>query len=368
MKKVFFYIFFLLNISIGLNQNIPSYSFTDIANKPKEIIKYYEKIGIDTISDHIKYKLALAYYITAVDKKNGKNKNFTTALTLFKELEKNEKYKVNSLFRQGQCNIGLFKLDIAYKNFSDLISFNPLMPEAYYFKAYSFYYSKNYSNRANKDTLEYFQLVNEMNQIIQITNDTNKLKFLAEATYNLKNFLPEYSVFDGNSYKKTREFINQDKYYFEMGTSLIYDLDSLPYSIINKSIYELYAILQLGYFNVVSSSFDTKTISFEKLLKTNDIHSLLNIPDSITIDSFQMSIMKTNRGYKVEGNTLNLSGKTEIIDLQSYSSALTKDMLKTLPKLTIYDQIYFEKIYTTRINNGFIPPARGQLIILNEIR
>lgn len=157
MKKVFFCtIFFFLNITICLNQNIPNFSFTDIARNPQKIIKYYEKLDVDTISVPIKYKLALAYYITAVNKKNGKDKNFTKALNLFKKLENNERYKVNSLYRQGQCNIGLFKLDLAYKNFSDLISFNPLMPEAYYFKAYSFYYSKNHSNRTNKDTLEYF--------------------------------------------------------------------------------------------------------------------------------------------------------------------------------------------------------------------
>lgn len=368
MKKIFFYItFFFLNITICSTQNVQNYSFTDIANNPKKIIKHYEK-DVDTESDHIKYKLALAYYITGVNKKNGKDKYFTKALNLFKPLENNEQYKVNSLFRQGQCNIGLFKLDLAYKNFSDLISINPLMPEAYYFKAFSFYYSKNYSTRTNKDTLEYFQLINEMNQIIQITNDTNKLKFLAEATHNLKNFLPQYPVFDGISSYKTFEFINHDKYYFQMGTSLIYDLDSLPYSIINKSIYELYSCLQLVYFDTKTDSFDTKTVSYEKLLQYDNIHNLLDIPDSLTIDSFQMSIMKVNRGYKVKGDTLNLSGNTEIIYLQSYSSSFTKEMLEAITKLTIYDKIYFEKIYTTKIKNGYIPPAIGRLEIINNIK
>jgi hypothetical protein len=364
MKKIILYILlFFLNITFSFSQNNPDFSFTDVVNNPKAIIKYYKKIESNTISDSVKYKLACANYSIGFAKKNGREKNLIKALSIFKLLENSEKYKVNSLFRQGLCNMGLFQLDSAYVNFNDLLSLNPKIQEAYYFKAFSFYYSKNYSQRTKKDTLDCFKLINEMNLIIQITSDTNKLKLLAEATHNLKNFLHQYSVFDSKSLQKISGLIDQQKYYYPMKSSLLYKLDSIPQLPIDKGIFELYATLKINYFNPLTNSYVSNSMPFKKLSQTTNLQTILGLPDTLSIDSFQLSLYKVTRGYKFKGDTLDMTGSYDFIGLKSYSSKLTDEMVDVIRKLTINDDIYFEYIFTTKIKDGFIPPTTCRIIL-----
>lgn len=255
----------------------------------------------------------------------------------------------------------MLKFDSAYIEFNNVITLNPKIQEAYYFKAFCFYYSIH--QLGEKDTLNLHKLANELNLIVRITSDTNKLKLLAEAAYNLNNYLRHYSVFDGESEEKISGLINGEPYYFPMITSLFYELDSLPPPIINKSIYELFSHLNLHCFNPFTNSFEKKSIPFETLLLSKNIQTIIGLPDSLSLDSFIISIMKVTRGYKVEAGTIYKLSFHEVISLQSYSSKLTDEMVDALRQMTVYDKIYFENLYSPKVKNGFIPITIGRLFL-----
>ena len=368
MKRGHLFILLLCMLCADLLSQTQNHDFADIIRNPEKSIQRYKKRlenkeQADSLKNDLTYKLAVSYYQKGLYKPDrihlskGKRRYFEAAKKLFEQLETKKGYQINSLFRKGLCDIGLYQFDSAYRSFSKLITFNPLIPEAYYFKAmsYEFSYSK-------KDTAAYYRLIEEMNAMILVTSDTVSLVRLARATDNLQQFFP-CRVFDNYSYPKIADFIgiHPRTYALEVSGGL-YDLDTILMPVLNKSLYDIWAKVKLFYWDFTTQMYQEKIMAYEDFMQAKDIRSVLEIPDSIGVQSFELSTLKELHGMwdkKDEVYSHNYK-KTEVSCSSIY---VCPAFLEVIKGLTYLDKIFIDSIKTGDLEAGFISSARGSILL-----
>lgn len=370
----FIFVLFVFTYFISTNcaaQSSYDVSFQEIQKRPKKFLRKLENNRNNPKNnqnfEELVFKKAFAHYKVGQKTKNEKKATiaFNQSIETINKIKVDSVLILKSKLLEGLCHL-MTKghLEKANKVFKQIKSKYPLFTDSYYFEAFSFYYSTGFGLKSKSDTTNYLKVIDDLNLAVLYSTDTIQLTKLAEILMNLGRVI-DYPVLELQVKNKLDSYnINYDlRIYYPLRLTdefLTKDIKNVNQKNIREEIYDI----QLSFSDFSSDSTRFKMIPLSKILRNNNIKKLLEIPDSIKINSFTLGIVKYIRCIKSFNNRTMTFDCHKNINLSSDSEFLTPEMTTVLNNLNHKDRrIYIESIKIENYKSEYLPPAIGQVII-----